>query len=55
MTDIYGGNKIGIKTVLVNPMSNEDVFTTRILRIFERKEIKRMTKKGIFKVGKYYE
>ncbi len=55
ITDIYGGNKVGIKTILVNPMSNQDFLGTRILRIFERNKFKKMSKKGILKVGKYYE
>jgi len=55
MTDIYGGNKVGIKTVLVNPMSNDDFITTKILRIIERRKFNKLSKKGILKVGKYYE
>ena len=54
-TDIYGGNRIGIKTILVNPMSKEDMFVTRIFRIFEKSLFKRMNKRGIFKLGEYYE
>ncbi len=54
-TDIYGGNKVGIKTILVNPMSTYDLPFTRILRFFERKIMKRMSKKGVFKKGEYYD
>lgn len=54
-TDIYGGNRIGIKTILVNPMSKEDMFITRIFRIFEKSLFKRMNRRGIFKLGEYYE
>lgn len=55
VTDIYGGNRVGIKTILVNPMSNIDMPFTKIHRIIEKRKIKKMTKKGIFKVGKYYD
>lgn len=55
MTDIYGGNKVGIMTILVNPMSEIDMPFTKIYRIIERKKINKMTKKDIFKVGRYYD
>lgn len=55
MTDIYGGNKVGITTILVNPMSNIDMPFTKIYRYIERKKINKMTKKGIFKIGRYYD
>ena len=55
VTDIYGGNKVGITTILVNPMSNIDMPLTKIYRYIEKKEINKMTKKGIFKVGEYYD
>ena len=54
-TDIYGGNRVGIKTILVNPMSSKDMFLTSIVRIFERKLMQKMSKKGVFTKGKYYE
>ena len=55
VTDIYGGNRVGITTVLVNPMSDIDMPFTKIHRYIERKEINKMNKKGIFKVGEYYD
>lgn len=55
VTDIYGGNKVGIMTILVNPMSNIDMPFTKIHRYIEKKKINKMTKDGIFKVGRYYE
>lgn len=54
-TDILGGNKVGIKTILINPMSSYDLPITKISRMFERKVIKKMSKKGILTKGKYYE
>jgi len=55
VTDIYGGNKVGITTILVNPMSDIDMPFTKIYRFIEKKKIKKMTKKGIFKIGEYYD
>ncbi len=55
VTDIYGGNKVGITTILVNPISKKDMPFTRINRLIEKKKINKMTKQGIFKVGEYYD
>lgn len=55
VTDIYGGNKVGITTILVNPMSNIDMPFTKIHRFIEKKQIKKMNKKGIFTLGDYYD
>ena len=54
-TDILCGNKVGIKTVLVNPMSKDDMFWTKIMRFREKAMFKKFAKKGILKKGKYYE
>ena len=42
-------------TILVNPMSDIDMPFTKIHRFIEKKQIKKMTKQGIFKVGNYYD
>ena len=55
VTDIYGGNKVGIMTILVNPMSNIDMPFTKIHRYIEKKKINKMARDGIFKVGCYYD
>lgn len=55
ITDIYGGNRIGIFTILVTPISNREAFWTKFNRIYEKYIIKKMEKKGIFKKGEYYE
>jgi uncharacterized protein len=34
-TDVLGGNRMGFKTILVDPMSRQEFFTTRIMRFFE--------------------
>lgn len=55
VTDIYGGNRVGIMTILVNPMSNIDMPFTKIHRFIENKKIKKMNKQGIFTKGEYYD
>ena len=54
-TDIYGGNRVGIKTILVNPMSKDDAFGTKFFRYLENRKFKKMKKSGILVKGKYYE
>lgn len=54
-TDILGGNRVGIKTILVNPMSKDDLLFTKMFRFFEKKKFKKFAKKGILQKGKYYE
>ena len=54
-TDILCGNKVGIKTILVNPMSKDDLLFTKIFRGLEKRKFKKFAKMGILKKGKYYE
>ena len=54
--DILGGNRVGIKTILVNPMSKDDMFITKyIFRPLEKRKYKLLEKKGLLKRGQYYE
>lgn len=39
-TDVYGGNKAGIKTILVQPVSEKDEWKTKVKRGLERQVIK---------------
>lgn len=55
LTDIFGANRMQFTSILVNPISNSDIFPTTINRYFERKIVKRLTKKGLFEIGKYYD
>ena len=54
-TDIYGGNRIGIHTILVDPLSKDDLIFTKILRGLEILLMNRYKKKGIFNKGEYYD
>ncbi len=55
LTDILGGNKVGILTVLINPISNKDFFLTKINRFRERRIMKKLRDKNLFSKGRYYE
>lgn len=55
MTDVLGGNKYGIFTILTDPLSNNDLKITSINRFLERKKLKKLTKLGMLERGKYYE
>lgn len=54
LTDIYGGNKIGITTVLVNPLKKIDI-STIFNRIIEKIIMIILKKKDLFVKGRYYE
>lgn len=55
LTDILGGNRMGFTTILVNGISEEEPFTTRVIRSLEKNIIKKLNKKGILFKGEYYE
>ncbi len=55
MTDMALGNKMKIFTILVDPMSLEDLKITNINRFFENKIMKKYQTKNLFEKGKYYE
>ena len=54
-TDILGGNKVGITTILINPISKKDYFLTSINRLREKIKIKKLSKMDLFYKGKYYD
>lgn len=55
LTDICGGNRMNFTTILVNGVSEDEPFYTRLMRYFERKIIKKLNDKGILFKGEYYE
>ena len=55
LTDIKGGNKVGITTILVNPIGTKELFFTKFNRFFEKGILKKLREKDLFKKGKYYE
>ena len=44
-TDVYGGNLVGIQTILVKPVSDKDEWKTKIKRGIEKKVIKSYEKR----------
>ena len=55
VTDVLGGNKVGITTILVNPISNKERPISKISRLCERKKMRKLAKHELFFRGKYYE
>jgi HAD superfamily phosphatase (TIGR01668 family) len=55
LTDIYGGNNIGIYTILVSPIDKSELIFTKFNRIIEKFLLWRLKRKGLFEVGKYYD
>ena len=54
VTDILGANRMKIKTILVDPLSN-DLVVTKFNRYLENKIIKSLEKNNLFQKGKYYD
>lgn len=55
ITDVFGANRLGITSILVNSMSTNDLKMAKFNRIFENIIIRHYTKKGVFTKGVYYE
>lgn len=55
LTDVVGGNRIGITTILVNPISTKDFFWTRFNRKKEKKIMLKLRDNDLFTKGRYYE
>ena len=55
LTDIYGANRQGFTSILLNPISSKEKFVTKINRGLEKIILNNFSKKGIFKKGEYYE
>ncbi len=43
-TDVLGGNRLGLHTILVTPISEKEFFWTKLTRMVERKVLSRMGK-----------
>ena len=54
--DILGGKRVGIKTILDNPMSKDDMFLTKLIfRNLEKIQYTKLAHDKILIKGKYYE
>jgi len=49
-TDILGGNRLGLYTILVAPLCHREFFGTRVLRLVERVVLRRLALKKPYKV-----
>jgi HAD superfamily phosphatase (TIGR01668 family) len=47
LTDVLGGNRVGLHTILVVPVARTDGFMTRFNRKIERRIMRNMKKKGL--------
>lgn len=54
-TDILGGNRVGIITVLINPISKKDPIWTKPGRMYERRIMKKLNQHDLFFKGRYYD
>lgn len=43
LTDVWGGNRLGIYTILVRPLNPKEFFFTRLGRMFERMVLRRFS------------
>lgn len=55
LTDVVGGNNVGITTILINPISPKELIFTKFNRIAERKIIRKLEQRELFIRGRYYE
>lgn len=46
-TDVLGGNRMGMYTVLVNPLSTKELGTTRLMRRLERRVLRHLVRRGM--------
>lgn len=55
MTDILGGNRCHIYTILTHPLVERDLKSTKINRIFENMVFRALAKRNILKKGEFNE
>lgn len=55
MDDIYGGNKVGITTILIDQLAPKEFFVAGLKRKREHKVLKKLRDRNLFTKGRYYE
>lgn len=55
LTDILGGNRVGVYTILTSPLVERDLKATKINRVFENKIFSMLEKKNILVKGEFNE
>ena len=51
-TDILGGNRVGVHTILIQPISKNELCTTKIMRRLERRVLAWLKRKGLLHGGR---
>lgn len=46
-TDVLGGNRLGLYTILVTPMGDKEFISTRLMRLLERYVLKKLQRRGL--------
>ena len=54
LSDVVGAKKYGIKSILVDQLSQENNIQTGMAQKLQKFMIKKLTKKKLFKTGQYY-
>jgi len=52
-TDILGGNRLGMYTILINPVGKQELKFTKLMRRLERWTLTKMYKKGLISLRAY--
>lgn len=55
LTDIFGANRVGITSILINPLGEYEKVGTKINRFFEKFIYRTFKRKNILKKGEYYD
>lgn len=55
LTDICGANRVGVTSILINPIGEYEKFGTKINRFFERFIYRKLKKKNILTKGEFYD
>lgn len=55
VTDVYGANRMGFTSILVNSLSKREFFTTKLYKGIEKIILHHFTKKNLLIKGEYYE
>lgn len=55
LTDVLGGNRLGITTILVNPITVKDHFFSYFNRVLENQKFKKLKENNLFEKGRYYD
>ena len=54
LTDVYGANRIGIMSIFVDKLSDDEKLITKFNRNFEKMILNNLKKKGVYEFEKYY-